>query len=395
MVLGFNKKEEIKKNTPPEQFGVYAVLPVKNTVIFPGMPVTLNIGEERSKILISSLRQGEKIIVATLKDIKKGVEDPDNVYAIGILASILRTVESENAIFVVVQGESRVRLEKYEQKTPYFRASASKIDDYILDSTEEVVDLVFQIKELGKRIIKELGLPKEIFDSLMGMDEPGDLADLVASSLKIKKADKQGILETIDVKVRLEKLIPLMMDELRRIEVSKDINRKVTQEMDKSQKEYYLRQQLKTIKEELNEDEESEFEELEQKIKESNMPPDVEEVALKELSRLSKMQPNSAEYTVSRTYLAWLLDMPWSISTEDNEDINEARKILEDGHYGLKKVKKRILEYLAVKKLKKDMGGPILCFVGPPGVGKTSIARSVADALGRKFVRISLGGVRD
>jgi ATP-dependent Lon protease len=396
MELGFNKKkdEEHRKGLG-HMTEDYAVLPVKNTVIFPGIAITLNIGEKRSKKLISELQPGEKIVIASLKDVEKGVTDPENIYDVGILASVLRIVEGDDAILLVIHGDRRVRLEDYEQMDPYFKVRVSRLEEVLTEEDEVAQDLAFQVKELGKRIIKEIGLPKELKASLESMTDPGALADLAASGMKIDKEKKQDILETVDVKTRLEKIIPLMMDELRKIELSKDINKKVSQEMDKSQREYYLRQQLKAIKEELNDDESSEIEELEEKIKDAGMPADIEEVALKELKRLSKIHPNSAEYTVSRTYIAWLLDMPWSKSTDDKEDIEKAKETLEEEHYGLKKVKKRILEYLAVKKLKKDMGGPIICFVGPPGVGKTSIAKAVADALGRKFTRISLGGVRD
>jgi ATP-dependent Lon protease len=397
MALGMDKKrneDPDKEFINTELIGVYSVLPVKNTVIFPGVAITLNIGEERSKALLSELKSGEKIVIASLKDVEKGVRDPENIYDVGILASVLRMVEGDDVILLVIHGERRVKLESYEQEEPYFKVKVSRINELGTDD-QGVKDLIFQVKELGRRIIKEIGLPKEVRDSLESMEDPGAIADIIASSIKIGKQEKQDILETIDVKTRLEKIIPLMTHELKKIELSKDINKKVSEEMEQSQKEYYLRAQLKAIKEELNEDEGSELDELQEKIKEAGMPAEVEEVSLKELKRLEKIHPNSAEYTVSRTYIAWLLDMPWSNSTEDNEDIKKAREILEEDHYGLKKVKKRILEYLSVKKLKKDMGGPILCFVGPPGVGKTSIAKAVADTLGRKFTRISLGGVRD
>ncbi len=398
MAFNFNKKKDTDKTNEfpgAETIGVYPVLPVKNTVIFPGVALTLNIGEERSKKLLTDLKPGAKIIVAALKEEAKGVEDPNNIYAVGILASILRTIEGDDATLLVIHGEHRIKLESYQQKDPYFKAKAARLPESNYPQGSEVEDLVFQTKELGKKIIKEIGLPKEAKDGLELVKDPSALSDLVAANLRISKAKKQELLETIDVKTRLEKIIPLMMDEIRRIELTKDLNKKVNQEMEKSQREYYLRQQLKAIKEELDEDEESEIEELEKKIKESQMPAEVEEMALKELKRLSKIHSNSAEYTVARTYIAWLLDMPWAKSTEDCHDLQRAEEVLEEGHYGLKKVKKRILEFLAVKKIKKDMGGPILCFVGPPGVGKTSIAKAVADTLERKFVRISLGGVRD
>ncbi len=388
-------KEKDEGYTTPMTTGLYPVLPVKDTVIFPGMAVTLNVGEERSKRLLSELKPKEKIVIASLKEVEKGVSDPENVHKVGILASVLRTIHGDDLIMLVIQGHRRVRLEEIMQNEPYFTAKVSRLDDHFLEGDKKVADLVYQVKELGKIVIKQVGLPPEFLKSLESIKDPGALSDLVASNLRIEKDKKQEILETTDVKTRLEKIVPLIMQDLRKIELSKEINNKVNQEMEKSQREYYLRQQLKAIQEELDGDEESDADELKRRIKEADMPPDVEAVALKELRRLSKIPSNSAEYTVSRTYIAWLLDMPWSNSTVDNEDIKEAKKTLENGHYGLEKVKKRILEYLAVKKLKKEHGGPILCFVGPPGVGKTSIAHAVAEALDRKYVRISLGGVHD
>jgi ATP-dependent Lon protease len=388
MNLKLNKQNDSEKNRQ------YPVLPVKNTVIFPGMAITLNIGEERSKNLLSDLGKGERIVLATLKDLEKGVSDPDNVHSVGMTANVLQTVESEGVTLLVINGEHRVKIEKYNQVEPYFKTQVSVLKEKPIEEGD-AEDLIFKLKELGRRIIKELRLPKEAVEALESINDPGRLADMVASNLRVETAEKQVLLETLDVRERLEQVIALMTQELRRIGLTKDINKKVGEEMDKSQREFYLRQQLKAIKEELNEDGVDEIEELEEKIKAIGMPKDVEDVTQKELNRLAKIPPNSAEYTVSRTYISWLLDLPWSKSTKDNEDIEDAKEILEEGHYGLKKVKKRIIEYLAVKKLKKDKGGPILCFVGPPGVGKTSIAKSVAEALGRKYARISLGGVRD
>jgi ATP-dependent Lon protease len=396
MDLNFTNKEgkENGKAHITQMTGEYPVIPVKNTVIFPGVPLTLNIGEKRSKKIIKDVGDGGDVVLASLKDLKKGVADPDNIYKVGTLATVLRIVEGEGVQVVVVNGMKRVQLDDFTQDEPYFKVNVTALNEYLGEGAVE--DLIFQVKELGKIIIKEVGLPRESREALESIESPGALADLIATNLPIGLAEKQDILETLDAKARLEKVIPLLTEEVRRIGLKKDIAKKVSAEMEKSQREYYLRQQMKVIKDELNEDDEaSEIEELEEKIKKSEMPKDVEKVALKELKRLSKINQNSAEYTVSRTYIDWLLDVPWSSSTKDNGDINKAREILEEGHYGLKKVKKRILEYLAIKKLKNDMGGPILCFVGPPGVGKTSIGKAVAEALDRKFARISLGGVRD
>jgi ATP-dependent Lon protease len=332
-----NRKKETET---PE---LYALLPVKNTVIFPGVAVTLNVGEERSKKLLSDLGKGEKIVIAALKDVKLGVADPDNIHEVGIVATIIRAVEGDGLILLVIHGEHRVKLVDFKQNDPYFRVRVTALDENLPKEKESYEDLVYQIKELGGRMIKELGLPREAKETLHAIKDPGNLADMVASTLKIEKGEKQDLLETLDVRLRLEKIITLMTMELRKIGLSKDLNKKVSEEMDKNQREFYLRQQMKAIKEELHEDEVTEIEELEKKIKEAGMPTEVEEVALKEVNRLSKIHANSAEYTVSRTYISWLLDVPWSKSTEDNGDIEKAKVILEEGHYGLKKVKKRIL----------------------------------------------------
>ena len=389
MIPGF------KKQTKAEKPQTYPVLPVKDNVLFPGMALTLTIGEKRSKKLIADLKPGDKIIITALKDIKHGVADPENIYETGMIARKIRTVRERDIILLAIHGEKRVKINEYIESEPYFKATITALDETAPLENQETEDKIFQIKELGKQIIVELGLPEEAANSFETITNPGLLTDIVASNMRIEKEDKQRLLETLDIGERLDDIEELMIKELHRIGLTKDITNKVSQEMDKSQREYFLRQQLKAIKEELNEGEVDEALELEESIRSSGMPEEVEEVALKELGRLSKMPPSTAEYTVSRTYISWLIDLPWNVSTEDNEDIEGAKTILDEGHFGLKKAKKRIVEYLAVKKLKGDMGGPILCFVGPPGVGKTSIAKSVAEALGRKTARVSLGGVRD
>jgi ATP-dependent Lon protease len=264
--------------------------------------------------------------------------------------------------------------------------------------TREAEQMMDTLRELAQKIIDlSPQIPAEASFLVRSIDEPGVLADIVASNLNIPPDEKQDLLETFPTRERMQKVIALLNKEIQVLELSNKIQTEVKGEMDKAQREYFLREQLKAIQKELGEVDErqEEFEELKRMIKRAKMPKDVEETAFKELKRMARMSPGAAEYTVSRTYLDWLVELPWSITSKDRLDVNEAERILDEDHYGLEKVKQRILEFLAVRKLKQDMKGPILCLVGPPGVGKTSLAKSVARALGRKMVRISLGGVRD
>jgi ATP-dependent Lon protease len=286
---------------------------------------------------------------------------------------------------------------EYQQNEPFIIAKVQAIPDPT--STDVELDaLVMNLKDIAKRVIKLMPeLPKEAGALVDSVTEPGQLADLITSNLDIQVDEKQDVLETFDLKARMRTVLQFLSRQLEVLKVREKINTQVQEEMGRNQREYVLRQQLKAIKEELGELDESggDLEEFKEKIAEAKMPAEVEKVAYKQFERLKIMQPSSAEYTVTRTYLEWLVELPWSVSTEDKLDIQEARDILNSDHYDLEKVKKRILEYLAVRKLKADKKGPILCLLGPPGVGKTSLGRSIAKAMGRKFVRISLGGVRD
>jgi len=370
------------------------LLPVKNNVLFPGMSVSLRIGEERSKRLLSDIKPGESIAIAAVKDADRGVASPENIHSIGILATLLRTASSRGELLAVVQGRRRIRIESYEQVEPYFKATVSVLEEKGSED-EEAKALAAQATELGREIVRSLGLPEEIAGALESIESPSALADTLASNLSIDKERKQELLKTLDVKSRLEMLLPLLTEELRRIEVRGEVEKRAAEELERNQREYYLRQQLKVIKDELGEGGESEIEELRKQVREAGMPEEAEEAALRELERLSKMHPSSPEYTVARTYVSWLLEMPWASSTVDRDDLEAAKRILDESHHGLGNVKERILEHLAVKKLRKDLTAPVLCFVGPPGTGKTSIAKAVAKALGRRFAHISLGGVRD
>jgi ATP-dependent Lon protease len=298
---------------------------------------------------------------------------------------------------VIVQGVSRMKVREYIQREPYYKARSEVIDEGVVQGVE-IDALMMNLKNLFQRAV-ELApyLTSELGTMVSNIKSPAILADLIASNLNISTAEKQGILETFDIRERLTKVHLFLNKEVQVLELGNKIQSQVKEDMDRTQREYYLREQLKAIKKELGELDEhsSEIKELKEKIKKAKMPPEALAAAEKELDRLAKIPPASAEYTVARTYLDWLAELPWSDTTEDNLDIDNAQKTLDEDHYDLEKVKKRILEYLAVRKLKADMKGPILCFVGPPGVGKTSLGKSIARTMGRKFIRISLGGVRD
>ena len=376
-----------------------AILPLKGGVVYPNAVMPITIGQERSIKLIDDALVKDKIIaVVSVKNSDAEVPSQEDLYSIGCLATIVKMMKlPDDHMSVLVQGQSRIRVGEYTQTAPYLKAKIDVIEEKIEKDVEIEAQMV-SIKNLFQRAV-ELSphIPSEVGIMVMNMDDPRTLADLIASNFNISVAEKQEILEIIDIKKRLERVTEILNKELQVLELGSKIQGELKKEMDKNQREYYLREQLKAIQKELGEEDErsAEVNELKEKIEKAQMPQEVNQVAEKELDRLSKMPPSAAEYTVSRTYLDWLIELPWSVATEDNLDIDEAQKVLDEDHYDLEKVKKRILEYLAVRKLKPDMKGPILCFAGPPGTGKTSLGKSIARALGRKFIRLSLGGVRD
>jgi ATP-dependent Lon protease len=375
------------------------ILAIRNTVIFPVLAFPINVGRDKSLEAVERALAGDKLLgIVAQQDAKN--EDPDvgELYATGTVVKILKSVKMPgNKLNVIIQGLARIKIERWDGTDPCLKAQV-KVYEEGTESTPELESLMGTMRELAQKIIDlSPHIPSEASFLVRSIDNPGILADIVASNLSIGVEEKQELLETFDTKERMTKVIALLNKEIQVLELSNKIQTEVKGEMDKAQREYFLREQLKAIQKELGEvdDRQEEFEELKKGIKKARMPKDVEKVAFKELKRMSRMSPGAAEYTVSRTYIDWLVELPWSNATEDLMDVNEAARILDEDHYGLIKVKQRILEYLAVRKLKRDMKGPILCLVGPPGVGKTSLAKSVARALGRKMVRISLGGVRD
>jgi ATP-dependent Lon protease len=375
------------------------ILPLRGTVLFPELILPIMVGRKKSVKLIDEAMEGDRIIGVVTQHSSE-VEEPDanELYSIGVAAHVVRMVrEMDGTQRVIVQGLERIKILRYAQEDPYLMAEVKVLADEETKGVE-IDALVMNLKNLFQRAV-ELAphLTVELKNMVLNIKDPGILADIIASNLNINPSEKQEVLEVEKAKDRLNKVHILLAREVQVLELGDKIQSQVKEDIDKTQREYYLREQMKAIKKELGEIDEhgAELKELKDKVENAGMPDEARKAAEKELDRLSKMPPASAEYTVARTYLDWLVELPWAKSTDDNLAIDHAHKILEEDHYDLQKVKKRILEYLAVRKLKKDMKGPILCFVGPPGVGKTSLGMSIARAMERKFTRISLGGVRD
>jgi ATP-dependent Lon protease len=376
------------------------ILPLRNSVLFPNSIIPIDVGRKKSVKLVEEAIAKEKPIIGIVTQRDARVEEPGpaDLYTVGCAARILKVIKlAKDSFSVILQGVSRVRLLELGPQDPYMVAKIQVLPDPTASSAE-LDALVVNVKDVAKRVIKLMPeLPKEASSLLDSVSEPGQLADLITSNLDVQVDEKQEILEILDLKARLRRVLQFLSRQHEVLKVREKINTQVQEEMGRNQREYVLRQQLKAIKEELGEIDETggDLDDFREKIAAARLPADSEKVALKQLERLKVMQPSSAEYTVTRTYLEWLVELPWSVTTEDKLDIPAARDILNADHYDLEKVKKRILEYLAVRKLKTDKKGPILCLAGPPGVGKTSLGKSIARALGRKFMRISLGGVRD
>ncbi|MDO8126111.1 MAG: endopeptidase La [Candidatus Brocadiales bacterium] len=379
------------------------VLPVQDIVVFPQMVTALGVSTERELKLLDHVLTGKRLLALALQ--KQGGEKNkerdvghEDLYEYATAVVVLQMLRMpDNTARMLVQGISRLKIDEFVQEEPYLVARVRPLEDELETGMEMQALARSASDQFMKMISMASNLPEELKVAVVNIEHPGRLADMIASHLSISADEKEEILETINVKERLQKVNAFISREMEVLEMAKKIQGQVKSEVDKGQREFYLRQQLKAIQEELGEGDERavEIKALKKKIEEAKMPPEAQKEAERELARLENMPPQAAEYTVSRTYLDWLISLPWSVSTTDNLDINAAQKVLDEDHYNLKKVKERILEYLAVRKLKEDMKGPILCFVGPPGTGKTSLGKSIARALGRKFVRISLGGVRD
>ncbi len=380
---------------------ILPILPIVDTNLFPKMVMPLVLMQEEAIALIDETMAGSRILGLLLSrrsdiDSRHSVKD---LHRIGTVAMILKMAKMEdNKAQLLIQGISRFKVDEYVEGKPYMQARVNVLESRNIIRDKETRALMSNIVEQYEKIVAlSPGLPAEIGGMVKSIQEPDVLADMVASTINAPIIDKQSILELLDVKKRLKKVTRLVNDQLEILEMGSKIQTQVKEDMDKRQREYYLRQQLKAIREELGEtdNERVEIEEYRNKITAKGLPEAAVKEADRELQRLSRMHPSSSEYIVASTYLDWLTALPWQNKSRDRLDITEARNVLNQDHYGLEKPKKRILEYLAVRKLKKDSKGPILCFAGPPGTGKTSLGKSIARALGRKFVRIALGGMRD
>ncbi len=380
--------------------GALPVLPVRDTVLFPHAVLPLTVGRESSVDLINSLGEDKTILVVAQRDARVDTPQPTDLYSIGSVAIVHKVVKMPNqSLFIFTEGLERVRLTEFTQFHPYMRALVAPVPEVEAEKSPEIEALQRNVTTLFQQIVSgSPTLSDELQTVAMNIDEPGRLVDFIASSLpSLPTRDKQEILETLDVQVRLRTVNRHLAKELEVTQLRNKIQSEVQDQVQQSQREYYLREQMKAIQKELGEQDESQrdAEELRQKIEAAGMPEEVKKEALKELTRLSRISPMAADYSVTRNYIEWLAVLPWAKSSGSEVDILKAKEVLDTDHYDLQKVKDRILDYLSVRRLKPTMKGPILCFVGPPGVGKTSLGKSIARALGRKFVRLSLGGVHD
>ncbi|HYB29727.1 MAG TPA: endopeptidase La [Solirubrobacteraceae bacterium] len=380
----------------PHQVGV---LPLRDTVTFPDMLVPLNIGQSRSIELINEALRGERTIaMVASRHLEIESPSPEDLYTVGVLGVVARMIRvPDGTLRVLIQGGQRIRVTGWVSTEPYLVAEIEEAPD-VVDQTPELVALTRNVQHTFTEIIEQVPyLPEELQVMVANVEDPSTLANLIAGALRIPAEEKQGLLEELDVGKRLRRLSEILARELEVVAIGSKIQSQVQSELDKGQREYFLRQQLKAIQEELGETDEiqAEVNQLREQLGAVELPEVVRKQVDRELARLERLQPAMAEYGVIRAYLEWIASLPWDEETEDNLDLEHARKVLDEDHYDIEQVKDRILEFLAVRRLKPDARGSILCFVGPPGVGKTSLGRSMARALGRKFERLSVGGLRD
>ena len=378
---------------------ILPVLPLRDIVVFPHMVVPLFVGREKSVKALDEIMKGEKqILLATQKNSVDDDPSPDAIYPIGVLASVLQLLKlPDGTVKVLVEGKGRARLTRFTDREEYFEAEAVEIQDEAGDASQAEAMLRAVVEQFENYVKLNKKVPPEALSSIPQITDASKLADSVAAHLSVKIAEKQGLLETFDVPKRLEKVYGLMEGEISVLQVEKKIRSRVKRQMEKTQREYYLNEQMKAIQRELGEtdDARDEIMDLEKRIRKTRLSKEARTKAEAEVKKLRNMSPMSAESTVVRNYLDWLLSVPWGKAKQKPIDLAKAEDILEEDHFGLEKVKERIIEYLAVQARTGSLKGPILCLVGPPGVGKTSLAKSIAKATGREYVRMSLGGVRD
>ncbi|MBI2229620.1 MAG: endopeptidase La [Deltaproteobacteria bacterium] len=375
------------------------LLPLRDIIVFPHMVVPLFVGRQRSiKALEDATQKQSLIFLASQKDAKTNEPSEDDIYRIGTLGTVVQMLKlPDGTVKVLIEGKKRAKILRFANNPDFFLVEVEELSD-IMERSTEVDALTREVHTTFENYVKlKKKIPPEMVMSVSSIDDPGRLADTIVAHLGIKIEDRQNLLETFNAAERLEKVLGHMRAEIEILEVERRIRSRVKKQMERSQKEYYLNEQMRAIQKELGEKDEfkNEIQEIEDKLKQKKLSAEAKDKVDKELKKLKMMSPMSAEATVVRNYIDWILSLPWNEFTDDKLDINEAEKVLEEDHYGLEKVKERILEYLAVQSLVGKIKGPILCLVGPPGVGKTSLGRSIARATGRKFVRVSLGGVRD
>ena len=393
-VVGF--EEDLSDVELPQHL---PVLPLRGVVIFPSAIVPLLISRASSLKLVEDCRKGDSLLgLAAQKNPEDESPDPQALFSRGSAGRILKMLKyPDDSVRILVQGLKRIDIREYTQIEPYYQAQVIPLESETVASRDVDARQAHLVSQFAKFVSMVPYLPDELQGVVMNIKDPAKVTDLIASNLNISVDEKQDLLNTLSVRTRLEKLSAILNREVELVELGNKIQSQVQNELNKNQKEFYLRQQMRAIQKELGEGDSrsNEIDDLRQKIDDANMPEEALKAANNEFERLKIIPPESAEHSMVRTYLEWLIHLPWEIKTEDNLDIPHARQVLDEDHYDLEKIKDRILEYLAVRKLKQDSKGPILCFVGPPGVGKTSLGRSIARAMGRKFVRLSLGGVRD
>ena len=393
------ENDDKELTTTSQVSGVIPVLPLRDVVVYPHMVIPLFVGREKSiKALEAAMEDDKQILLVAQKSAAEDEPNEEDIYRIGTVSSILQLLKlPDGTVKVLVEGLERAEIKEFLDRDEFFSAQVDAMPVEELDEREIEVLMRSVLTQFDQYVKLNKKIPPEILTSLAGIDEPGRLADTIAAHMALKIDEKQSVLETIDLRERFDQLMGIMESEIDLLEVEKRIRGRVKRQMEKSQREYYLNEQMKAIQKELGEidDAPNELEDLQQKIEKSGMSKEAQEKANAELNKLKMMSPMSAEATVVRNYIDWIVSVPWKKRTKVRHDLARAEEVLDEDHYGLEKVKERILEYLAVQQRVKKLKGPVLCLVGPPGVGKTSLGRSIAKATNRKFVRMSLGGVRD